>query len=161
MRGIEALLLAGFVGLIGIGVWNGRQWLPDWGSKAVHSAAVDRSKVPGGLTEKAGTKPLRLRVKRGDGVHRTAAEDLAESELPISKTEVDVPSAEFPTGKDLHVGTPGVQVRAQYGEPTARVTEIRGGRVFEHYYYFSRDRTRLTRATLESGIIISAESTLP
>ena len=31
MRGIEAFLMLGFIGLVGIGVWNARQWLPDAG----------------------------------------------------------------------------------------------------------------------------------
>jgi hypothetical protein len=86
-------------------------------------------------------------------------DNVAPDGLPVSKTEVYLSRSGFPKRKDLPVGITGAQVRDQYGEPTARITEVRGGRLFEHYYYFNSDRTQLTKATLESGVIVSAEST--
>ena len=37
MRGIETMLLAAFAGLVGLGLWNARQWLPQWSPKVVNS----------------------------------------------------------------------------------------------------------------------------
>jgi hypothetical protein len=67
----------------------------------------------------------------------------------------------FPTREDLPVGATGVQIRARFGEPEARVTETRDGLVFERYYYYSHDHTKLTVARLRGGVIVSAENTLP
>ncbi len=162
MRGIEVVLLAAFIGLIGLGVWNARQWLPQWGPNAVNSAPSGISKLPGKLGEKTGAKTSRFHDRRPDKTGQiTGTDDIEVSEFPMSKTEIFAPGSGFPTGKDIPVGASGAQIRARYGEPTARVTEMRSGHVLEHYYYFSRDRTQLTRATLESGIIVSADTTLP
>ncbi len=160
MRGIEALLLAGFIGLIGIGIWNVRQYLPELGPKAVNYASTDTNDSSGRLDGKGG-KAAGLRGKRGrgSGVQGSARGDIAFGSFPISETEVDVPMPKFPIGADFRRGATGAQIRAQYGEPTARTTEMRGGHVFEHYYYFNADRTELTMATLENGVIVSAEST--
>jgi hypothetical protein len=79
--------------------------------------------------------------------------------LPISETEVDVPMPKFPVRTDFPRGATSLQIRAQYGEPTARTTEMHDGHLFEHYYYFNNDRTQLTVATFENGVIVSAEST--
>jgi hypothetical protein len=160
MRGAEALLIAAFIGLVGMGVWNVRQWLPDWAFGEVRYVPTDPSKLATGLADKEGAKTSRIRGKRGDRSGRDTS-DIPIDRLPVSTTIVDVPVSGFPTGKDLPVGTSSNQIRSQYGEPTASVTATRGGRVFEYYYYFNKDRTKLTKATLESGVIVSAETTLP
>jgi hypothetical protein len=162
MRGAEALLIAAFIGLIGMGVWNVRQWLPDWAFGETRYVPADASKLATGLADKEEAKTSRIRGKRGDRSGRVSAtSDISIDQLPVSTTVVDVPASGFPTGKDLPVGTSSNQIRSQYGEPTASVTATRGGRVFEYYYYFNKDRTKLTKATLESGVIVSAETTLP
>jgi hypothetical protein len=38
------------------------------------------------------------------------------------------------------------------------IAGMRNGRVLERYYYMSADRTHLTTATIENGVIVSAES---
>jgi hypothetical protein len=65
----------------------------------------------------------------------------------------------FPTRADLALGASGVHIRAKYGEPTARVTEMHAGQLLERYYYFNSDRTQMTVATLVGGVLTSAEST--
>ncbi len=159
MRGVEVLLIAGFLGLIGVGVWNSRRWLPDWwGPRIVRYGPSDPSGAPPG--ELAG-KGMRGRQKRGfgSGNQSSARSDLASNGFPVSETEVDVPMPKFPLRTDFRPGATSAQIRAQYGEPTARTTEMRGGHMFEHYYYFNNDRTQLTMATLENGVIVSAAST--
>ncbi len=150
--------MAGFIGLIAVGVWNARQWLPGWGPEAIIYAPSDTS--GGSPTDRAG-KASRARAKRGfgRGSSASATSDLAFTGFPVSETEVDVPMPKFPVRTDFPRGATGAQIRARYGEPTARTTEMRGGHVFEHYYYFNNDRTQLTVATLENGVIVSAEST--
>lgn len=163
MRGIEALLLAGFIGLLAVAAWKGRQWLPEWGSKVLlTSASSDASKGSGRFGKKA-DKETQARGKRrlAQGDHASSSGDIAFGDFPESRTDVDLPPSKFPTRKDFPIGATGAQIRAEYGEPNARVTEVRGGRVLEYYYYFNSDRTQLTVATLESGIIISAASTFP
>ena len=157
MRGIEVLLLAGFIGLIGVSVWNARQWLPDWGPKAVIFAPNSMSGPPGAKAD----KPAHSRGRRGfgSGDRESTRGDVAFNGLPVSETVVDVPMPKFPTRTDFPSGATGAQIRAQYGEPTARTTEMRGGHVVEHYYYFNSDRSQLTMATLDNGVIVSAEST--
>jgi hypothetical protein len=157
MRGIEAVLLAGFIVLIGLGAWNARRWLPDFGPTTVNSARVEKHEISAG--EKAKTRDDR--VKRAVLRNRTSGEYAIAAEIPVSTTDVEVPSAVFPRPKDLPIGASGLQIRARYGEPTVRVTETSGGHILERYYYFSSDRTQLTTATLEKGIIVSAESTNP
>lgn len=160
MRGTEALLVAAFLGVIAIGAWNARQWLPEWGPNARDSARIATGRIAADSPGKADTKTSRTRGKpRTRAAQGFGTSDIALEGLAGSKTEIYVSSLGFPTGKDLQVGTSGVQIRAQYGEPTVRVTEMRGGHVVEHYYYFNSDHTRLTTATLESGVIVSAAST--
>lgn len=161
MRGIEVLLLTGFIGLIAIGVWNARDWLPEWIPRAVYSAPLETTKLPSAFSVKPNTGSTRVRSKHAAGIGRSFAGEMGPGEFPISQTEVDVPITTFPSEKDLAIGSSSVQIRAQYGEPTARVTEVRGGHVLEHYYYFNRDRTQMTKATLENGRVVAAESTLP
>ena len=79
------------------------------------------------------------------------------SDIPPSETRVDVWQPAFPTRADLPVGASGVGIRAKYGEPTARVTEMHAGQLLERYYYFSSDRTQLVVATLQAGMITGAE----
>jgi hypothetical protein len=102
-----------------------------------------------------------VRGKRGlnSGHGDSAKGDLAFNGFPTSETQVDVPMPKFPFRTDFPRGATGVQIRARYGEPTARTTEIIDGHLLERYYYFNNDRTQLTMATLENGVIVSAAST--
>lgn len=157
MRGIEIMLLAAFAGLVGLGLWNARQWLPQWSPKAVSSAPANAGKtvekVSGkreGNKQHAGKRGV-TRDPRSPGTSTLAAGD-----FPRSETRVDVPS--WPTRADLPVGVSGVRILAKYGEPTARVSEMHGGQLLERYYYFSSDRTQLTVATLVGGVITNAEA---
>jgi hypothetical protein len=155
MRGMEVLVMAGLLGLVAVGVWNGRRWLPEWHSSDVPVVAT------AGVAGKPDTKLVRTSSKHGGDkeIRSTVMSDFKIGGFPASKTEVDVPisASPFPTRNDLRPGATGVQIRAQFGEPIARVTAMQGGELLERYYYVNSDRTKLTMATLEHGVVVSAE----
>jgi hypothetical protein len=186
MRGIQAILLVGFIGLVGALIWNARQWLPLRGAQAVSSAPSAASKMAEGLAGK--TEPKKTGARNeweldsadpkvpfkelplfcGGGEEAAAALccqiacSPAEGKTDAQPRATEAPGAPlFPTLNDLPAGATDVQIRARFGEPAARVTETRDGRVFERYYYFNRDHTRLTVAILKAGVVVSAESQLP
>ncbi len=203
MRGIEALLLLGLMGLVWIGARGAKHWLYMRDTVAANSAPSPASTtaIPvGGKTER---KKIRSRNTRGleEGDPAVAFKDLpafcgggegasaalccetacgrapdeadssvlksvTKTEAPLSTTEAPLltkaPLAlPFPTRDDLPVGATGVEIRARFGEPAARITETKDGLVFERYYYYNRDHTKLTVARLRGGVIVSAENTLP
>ena len=154
MRGMEVLILAGLLGLVAVGVWNARRWLPDWVSKpAAVASATPASKADAKL-DRASEKRKPDRAGRSSLVSNFSIGD-----LPASKTEVDVPlpGSPFPTRNDLALGAVGTQILAKYGEPTARVTAMQNGRLVERYYYVNSDRTQLIVATLERGVVVSVD----
>jgi hypothetical protein len=154
MRGMEVLIVAGLLGLVAIGVWNARRWLPDWGSSQPAAASV-------AVSAKADTKLVGSSGKRKlDKAGRSSVvSNFTIGDLPASKTEVDVPmpGSPFPTRNDLLVGAIGTQILAKYGEPTARVTAMQNAHLIERYYYVNSDRTQLTVATLEHGVVVSVD----
>jgi hypothetical protein len=219
IKQIEVLVAMGaLLGLVGIGVWNARQWLPLRNTQAANSTSTAASRIRSVLGGK--TEPDRTQARNKQGLDEAdqAVEfkDLPEfcgggelasaalccqtacsrapgeadssasitdavvswvfpipDDLPAgatrnkrglddagSKTDAVV-SPVFPTPDDLPAGATGVQIRAQFGEPTARVIETRDGGVFELYYYFNPDRTQLTVVRLKAGVIVSAENTVP
>jgi hypothetical protein len=153
MRGIEAMLLAAFAGLVGLGLWNARQWLPQWSPKVVNSVPANAGKAVEKVTGKPGANKLHA-GKRGD------ARSSGTLDVTRAAETVEVPPwvPVLPTQTDLPVGTSGARIRAKYGEPTARVTEMHAGQLLERYYYFNSERTQLVVATLEGGIVTGAEA---
>jgi hypothetical protein len=166
MRGIEAVLLAGFIGLVVIGIRNAREWLPLRGTQAAYSAPIystppTHSKAES--QEKTAAKKTQPRVKRDldRAIEVSATNNVVITDAPKPKATEALVLSVVPTRNDLHAGATGVQIRSQFGDPTARVTESRDGGIVEQYYYFNHDRTQVTVATLKAGVIVSAASTLP
>jgi hypothetical protein len=186
MRGIDALQILGLIGLGGIGVWNAKQLPPPREMVAPYSApstASAKASVVGEKTERKRTrrqnaggldepdqavalKDLPAFCGGGEGASAALccqatcgrAPDEADSSVLKSVTKTEAPlSPAFPAGDDFSAGSTGDQIRAQFGEPTARVTEMIDGRVAERYYYYNRDHTKLTMARLRGGVIVSAE----
>lgn len=157
MRGMEVLILAGLLGLVAVGVWNARRWLPDWASKPAAVASATPAPKADAKLDRASGKHKGVRTGRSSVVSNFSIGD-----LPASKTEVDVPmpGTPFPARNDIHIGAKGVQILARYGEPTARVTAMQNGRLIERYYYVNSDRTQLTVATLERGVVVSVDGPL-
>jgi hypothetical protein len=190
MRAIEAFLMLGFIGLVGIGVWNAKEWLPTLNTHAANSAPTAASTTDSVLGGKTEPKKARARNNRVlVGADRAVAfEDLppfcgggelgsaalccqtacgrapGEPDSSVSKFEVPVPSKPvspvFPTRDDLPAGATGLQIRARFGEPAARITETKDGLIFERYYYYNRDHTQVTVARLKAGVVVWAETTL-
>jgi hypothetical protein len=156
MRGIEVMLLAAFAGLVGLGLWNARQWLPQLSPKVVNSAPANAGKPVEKVAGKLGANKQHAGKRGVMGDARSSG----MSDTTRSETRVDVPYwlPGFPTQADLPVGASGAHIRAKYGEPTARVTEMHAGHLLERYYYFDSERTQLTVATLEGGIVTNAEA---
>jgi hypothetical protein len=157
MRGMEVVMIAGLLGLVAAGVWMwGGRRLPEWNSSTVPVIAT------AGVAGKPDTKLVRAPGKHDiDKPSRsTVMSDFKIGGFPASKTEVDVPisASPFPNRNDLRPGATGVQIRAKFGEPIARVTAMQGGQLLERYYYVNSDRTKLTMATLEHGVVVSAEA---
>jgi hypothetical protein len=152
---MEVLIIAGLLGLVAVGVWNARRWLPDWAPSqpAAVASATPAAKSDTKLAETSGER------KPDKAGRSSVVSNFKIGDLPTSRTEVDVPmpGSPFPTRNDLPLGTKGVEILAKYGEPSARVTAMQGGRLFERYYYISSDRTKLTVATLERGVVVSVD----
>jgi len=154
MRGMEVFVLAGLLGLLAVGVWNARRWLPDWATKP--SVAAANKTLPAKVDGKLERGSAKRKLGRVGG--SSVLSNFKIGDLPGSKTEVDVPvGSPFPTRNDLPVGSTGIQIVARYGEPTARVTAMQNGRLIERYYYVNSDRTQLTVATLERGRVVSVD----
>ncbi|MBV8808346.1 MAG: hypothetical protein JO033_06690 [Acidobacteriaceae bacterium] len=152
MRGIEALLLAAFLGLVGLGIWNGRQWFPQWnGASSIRANPAAANQVAGEFAKLAAKPNTTAKHRFGH---------IADPNFPVLKTEVDIAAwhPAFPTVADLPVGVSATQIRTKYGEPTARITGLQTGHLVEQYYYFNPDRTRLTVAKLDGGVLVSAQS---
>lgn len=159
MRGIEVMLLAGFAGLIGLGLWNARQWLPQWSPKVVNSGPANAGKAVEKVAGKRGDTKQHAGKRRVTGdARRPGTSAFPAGDFPESETRVEVPAWPVPTQADLPVGASGVRILAKYGEPTARVAEMHGGQLLERYYYFSSDRAQLTVATLVGGVVTGAEA---
>jgi hypothetical protein len=168
MRGIEAVLLLGFIGLVGVGIWNARQWMPVRGTQAAYSAPATAAPSSASKTaeapKKTAAKKAQPRVQRDLEVaiqDPAPAALVAPAESPKPKKPEAIVALVVPSRNDLRPGATGAQVRSKFGDPTARVTETRDGRVVEQYYYFNRDCTQVTMATLKGGVIVSSESTVP
>ncbi len=168
MRGIEAVLLLGFIGLVGVGIWNAREWMPLRGTQAAYyaptnAASPNASKTANAPSKKTAAKKSQPRVKRDfDEVIPTSATNaVAITDAPKPKAAETLMASVVPTRNDLRPGATGAQVRSQFGNPTARVTETRDGHVVEQYFYFNHDCTQVTMATLKGGIVVSTESTVP
>lgn len=154
MRASEFFTLMFILGLLGVGVWGAYEWLNGASFPLAASAT--------------GPKPAALAEKPGSGMHtadstrrnrdRNRSAQAAGSDVPLS-TVVDVPvTVRFPRRGDLPRGTSRLQVRSVFGEPRVSTSELRDGSLLERYYYFNKDHTEVTVATLENGVVVAAES---
>jgi hypothetical protein len=148
MRAVESLMMVLALAVVGVGLWAVHKWLPQSGLSIFRSAGSETNTVAGPRAAKKDTsaKPIRR-------AHNFV--------IPPEVIDVDVPSPgfPFPSPVDLPAGTTRAQILAKYGKPTARISGVEDGRLFERYYFLHRDRPQITVATLENGVVSWAEST--
>jgi hypothetical protein len=149
MRAVESLMMVLALAVVGVGLWAVHKWLPQSGLSMFRTASSQTNTVPGPNVAKK--EPSAKRAVRH-------AHNLV---LPAEVIEVDVPSPgfPFPTPVDLPAGTTRAQILTKYGKPTARISGVEDGHMFERYYFLHHNRSQITVATLENGVVAWAEST--
>lgn len=149
-------MLAGLAALLGLGVWQGRNWLPT----LLPNAGPAHVTATAGPQTKVNSKPKTKSHRSSSGaavnakfaaVNRLAAE-------AGGSTVVLVPLPAMPTSRNIKTGTSRTDLRTRYGDPTLNVSSRRDGRLIERYYYLSDDQTILTVATLQDGSVTSTET---
>jgi hypothetical protein len=160
MKGKEALML---LAILGVGFWAITRW-------AGQGSTASRLLSP--ITSRFGVAPVAKpaetaganqhgkpdRAKRS--TRKRSDSTVSDSAFPDepSTITVMVPSAHYPKPEELKLGSTGTDIRSQFGEPSARVAGVRDGVLMERYYYLNGDRTLLTVATLQNGLLVSAQS---
>lgn len=155
MRGIEKLMVAAFLGLVALGLWNIRDWLSQYIPASVAALVTPASELKPAAILVTPNK-LAATHRKASPRTRTKYDDLTADEVTV----VDVPylGQPFPEPKDLPSGITAAEIRAGFGDPAARITVSSGGELIEKYYYLNRERTRYTIASLRDGRVISAAS---
>ena len=156
MRGVESLMLAGLVGLLGLGIWQGRHWLPNLLPSVTHSPVTASANSP----KKADAELMVKKLAHFSGKRKKV--DIAAAghfpQEPGVMTTVLVPLPSIPTAANIKAGTTRTELRARYGDPTLNISARKDGRLVERFYYLSSDETQLTVATLQNGNVTSAET---
>ena len=157
MRGLEKLMLAGFVGLVVLGVWSMRDWLAQHVPVSVMASFSPPPSTPKPVAASVPVTPNKL--KSGKRANRVPTEEAAAlNGVATSVIEVPYSGPPFPEPNDFPNGITGSQIRADFGEPTARVMVSIGGQFVEKYYYLNKEHTRYTIASLQDGRVVLAES---
>jgi hypothetical protein len=156
MRGLESLMLAALVALLGLGIWQGRNWLPGLLHHTTTAPLSSANKPAKELHPK-------VTVKKGRFAHgKSAKPEFAAVDRLIaeqdSATVVVVPLPGMPKAGNIKAGTSRTELRARYGEPTLDVAARRDGRLVERFYYLSEDQSQVTVATLKDGAVTHAET---
>jgi hypothetical protein len=163
MKGKELLML---LAILGVGLWAITRWVGGPGSTASRLLAPITSRFGAAPAAKAPEKPAPKDESKTSHPKRRSPKAGAPSETDSafpdepSTITVLVPSAHFPTPEELKAGTAGTDIRSQFGEPSARVAGVRDGVLLERYYYLNSERTKVTVATLQNGVLVSAQSQL-
>jgi hypothetical protein len=156
MRGMESLMLAALVALLGLGIWQGRNWLPQAIRQTI-SPPLSSATLP------SKDDHPKVTVKKSRLTHgKSAKPEFSTMERLISEqdspTVVVVPLPAMPNANNIKAGTTRTELRARYGNPTLDVTARRDGRLVERYYYLSEDQSQLTVATLQDGAVTQTET---
>ena len=156
MRGLESLMLAALVALLGLGIWQGRNWFPGLLHRTTAAPLSSTAKPAQEVHPKVTVKKSRL-VHGKSAKPEFAAIDRLIAEQN-SSTVVVVPLPGMPKAGSIKAGTSRTELRARYGDPTLDVAARRDGRLIERFYYLSEDQSQLTVATLQDGAVTHAET---
>ena len=162
MKGMESVLLAAVVGLLGLGAWQARNWFPSLRSAAISLTSAVTKSSTGKTAASTNGKPAeaakakRSHLNRSSGGSSVSVADLTKAE---NATVVPVEwHARFPSAPELAAGTTRTELRNKYGAPLLKVATQRDGTLIEQYYYSTSDHTHFTVATLHNGTVVGAES---
>jgi len=163
MKGMESVLLAAVVGLLGLGAWQARNWFPSLRSAASSLTAAVTKSSAGKTPALTAGKPAAeaAKAKRPHPGRSSAGSSLKAPDLtqPGNATVVPVEwHTSFPNAPDLVAGTTRTELRNKYGAPLLKVATQRDGTLVEQYYYSTGDHTHFTVATLHNGTVVGAES---
>jgi hypothetical protein len=162
------LLLAGAAFLVY--TWAGSSPLALFGARGLVNVGNNTRPLPVVDTTETSAQHAKPVPGRGRGLASgTKPQPLAESPLPLTTTALPAKrtlavnccadtTRAFPTPESIGRGSTKTEIRATYGAPTMSIAGTREGRVLESYYYVSSDKTRLTIAHIENGVIVSAEA---
>src|SRR5690348_5544031 len=117
MKGMESVLLAAVVGLLGLGAWQARNWFP-----SLRSAA---SSLTAGKPAADAAKAKRPHAGRSSAGTSSKVADLTK---PENATVVPVEwHTRFPNAPELVAGTTRTELRNKYGAPLLKVATQRDG----------------------------------
>ncbi|HSU31078.1 MAG TPA: hypothetical protein VLJ11_07570 [Bryobacteraceae bacterium] len=156
MRGLESLMLAALVALLGLGIWQGRNWLPGILRHTIPAPLSSTAKPATELHPKVRVKKSRLSHGKSTKPEFAAVDRLLAEQN--SSTVVVVPLPGMPKAGSIKAGTSRAELRARYGDPTLDVAARRDGRMIERFYYLSEDQSQITVATLQDGAVTHAET---
>jgi hypothetical protein len=135
------------------------------GTVSVETAPAPAAKLIGQAAERSNAR------RKADGGGSKAATDRGPAQTtaqtaavpsPVETAAAKVccarPDPPFPTPELMRTGATTAELRATFGVPSVDIAGTREGRVLERYYYVNRERSRLTIANIENGLLISAES---
>lgn len=160
MKGKELLML---LAILGVGLWAITRWAGGPGSRASSILAPIASKFGIAAPAKPAEKMSSEQNPKADGQkrtrHRSKSSSGMDSAFPDEPSTITVlvPSAHYPTPGELKLGSNGAEIRSQFGDPSARVSGVRDGVLLERYYYLNSERTRVTVATFNNGVLVSAQ----
>lgn len=150
MRRIESVVLAVVVGLLSVGVWRAQPLLPVWSSHAEAARPAASVETSGVLWVKGTRDPIRPLPSHRGIVLRGAIESGSTTVVPVPW------AASIPRAGELMIGASTSELRRSFGDPMLETALLRDGRLIQRYYYFNKDQTQFTMATLENGRVVSA-----
>lgn len=158
MKAKEILML---LAILVVGFWAITRWLaPGSTASSLLSPITSRFGTPAAAKPAENTPKEPTKVRRKHGTSKAGGSAATDSAFPDEPSTITVlvPSAHFPEPEELNMGMTGTEIRSQFGEPSARVSGVRDGALLERYYYLNSDRTRVTVATLNNGVLVGAQS---
>ncbi|HEY6991288.1 MAG TPA: hypothetical protein VH369_23020 [Bryobacteraceae bacterium] len=163
MKGMESVLLAAIVSLLGLGVWRAQSWLPNLRSAASSlTSAVTKSaagKTPAAMAGKPAADAAKTKKAHVGRLPEASSLNAPDLSNPENATVVPVEwHTRFPNAPELVAGTTRTELRNKYGAPLLKVATQRDGTLIEQYYYSTSDHTHFTVATLHNGTVVGAES---
>jgi len=150
MRAVEALMIAGLIGLVALAYIERSSWLPGHSAAAATSAAAA---VHLQAAEPGKRKPAPGTQKKHPSLNTSVPQMIPEATIVAIPDDTVAPPA-IPD-KELTTGTSRTELRQRYGLPTLGLTATREGSLVERYYYVDPSKGNMSVATLRNGKVVS------